>query len=161
MWPLLEPSLKLGVLWPSCLLPEWPLTTWHQAMPPFSADTDCGSGVSFMLIWPARTHLLATTCVPEVPSQVAPPMRSTFLGQDMSYSAQEKKMATRPWELSREMHATWVQLWALHTATDNHRSKLQESKSLPLHPFLHQINGAKTVRYTVYMLRLRCVYCLG
>lgn len=60
------------------------------------ADTDCGSGVSFMLTWLARTYLLATTCVPEVPSQVAPPMRSTSLGQDMSYNAQERKVATRP-----------------------------------------------------------------
>lgn len=49
-----------------------------------------------MLTWSAWTHLLATTCVPEVPSQVAQPMRSTFLGQDMSCNAQERKVDTRP-----------------------------------------------------------------
>lgn len=134
-----------------------------KAMPPSSAMLiQTVVQVSFMLTWLARTYLLAHYLCPRVPSQVAPPCAALLTNQDMSYNAQERKVATRPWELSREMHATWYSSERCIQPLTIPQFQTPEGVSLSLYtPSSIRSVGPDYQRYTAFMLRLRCVYGLG
>lgn len=148
MWPLLE------------LYQLWSDMTW---LPATRITLDClASGHAAFLCWYRPwirslihahlacsiliglitwTDLLAIICVPEVPSQAAAPMVSTFAGQDIPCSAQERKVTSRPCPDSCQRDVWYFCIQPVMITGPDSRGV-----SLSLyHPSLHQVSVAKNI----------------